>query len=362
MFYTRPLIGTFINNAFDNPPFSRTVTLNLPSYALLGGTENAASAPTVTALGWPLKAPTAHRFSLGIQREVFKGHILDVSYVGTRSLRLMRPEAINNPPAGGIPSGTNVNFVRPYPGWGAITQRQTSGGAIYHALQVSFTRRMSRNLLAGIAYTWSKSIDDASSDRGTGDIAPDSQNARAERGPSDFDRTQVFTGNFIWTLPAPLHSPFVRGWQISGIVRMWTGMPFDVVMSQDVAGIGSTQNQRPDVIADTRGSRTVEEWFNINAFARPKSGTFGNMTRNSLRGPGVNKWDLALFKTFKMTEKSTLQFRTEFFNALNHPSFTTVGTSLNTVTAGVNPGLNSFGVVTGSRDARVMQVAIRAGF
>jgi hypothetical protein len=316
----------------------------------------------VTALGLPIKAPTAHRFSLGVQREVWRNTILDVSYVGTRSLRLMRPDAINNPIAGSVPSGTNVNFVRPYTGWGAITSRDTSGGAIYHSLQVSFNRRMSRKLSAGFAYTWSKSIDDGSSDRGTGDIPPDMQYTRAERAPSSFDRTQVFTGNFIWTLPAPVRSPFFRGWQISGIVRLWTGMPLNVVMSSDVAGIGSTENQRPNAIAGTRGPRTVEEWFNRDAFSRPKTGTFGNMGRNSLRGPGVNKWDLALFKNFHVTERWQLQFRSELFNAINHPSFTTVGTSLNTTSSGVNPALNSFAVVTGTRDARVMQVALKIYF
>lgn len=140
---------------------------------------------------------------------------------------------------------------------------------------------------------------------------------------------------------------------------MWTGTPFDVVMSSDVAGIGATQNQRPNVIASTRGPRTVEEWFNRDAFARPKSGTFGNMGRNSIRGPGVNKWDLALFKNFQLTERWRMQFRGELFNAFNHPSFDTVAVTLNTTSTGVNPNINSFGVVTGTRDARVMQVALK---
>jgi len=143
---------------------------------------------------------------------------------------------------------------------------------------------------------------------------------------------------------------------------MWTGQPFDVLMSSDVAGIGATENQRPNVIADTKGPRTVEEWFNINAFARPKTGTFGNMGRNSLRGPGLNKWDFALFKNFKLRESLRLQFRGEFFNAFNHPSFTTIGASLNTTTTAVNPTINSFGVVTDTRDSRVMQLALKVNF
>jgi len=362
MYYTRPLIGTFINNAFGNPPFSRTVTLNQPSYQSLGGTQAPSSPPALTALGLPLKTPTVHQFSLGVEREIVKGNILNVAYVGSRGLRLMRPINLNDAEPGTVPSGTNINYIRPYTGYGSISQRQTSGGSIYHSLQVSFNRRVARSINAGIAYTWSKSIDDGSSDRDSGDVPPNKGNTRAERGPSNFDRTHVFTGNFIYQLPSPIRSPFFRGWQISGITRMWSGQPFDVVMSSDVAQIGAVQNQRPDVIADAKGPRTVEEWFNRSAFARPRTGTFGNMGRNSLRGPGVNKWDLALFKMFHATERTQLQFRGEFFNAFNHPNFGGGGTTLNTTTAGVNPGINSFAVITSTRDARVVQVSLKLYF
>ena len=86
------------------------------------------------------------------------------------------------------------------------------------------------------------------------------------------------------------------------------------------------------------------------------------MGRNSLVGPGVNKWDLALFKTFAAGEGRRLQFRGEFFNAFNHPNFTTVGATLNTSSTTVNPLVNSFAVVTGTRDARVAQVALKLYF
>jgi hypothetical protein len=297
-----------------------------------------------------------------VEREIVKGQILNVAYVGTRGLRLMRPVNINDPVPGTLPSGVVANAIRPYAGYGAITERQTSGSSIYHSLQVSHRVNITDKLIGGIAYTWSKNIDDGSSDRDATDVPPDHGDTRAERGPSNSDRTHVFTGNFIFSLPAPVHSAFFRGWKLSGISRLWSGRPFDVTLSSDVAQIGAVQNQRPDVIADTKGPRTVEEWFNRDAFARPKTGTFGNMGRNSLRGPGVNKWDLAMFKNFQVTERWRLQFRSEFFNVFNHPSFTTVGTSLNTVAAGVNPTLNSFAVVTGTRDARVMQVALKLYF
>jgi hypothetical protein len=284
----------------------------------------------------------------------------------------MRPVNINAPEAGvaGASPGNRVNALRPYLGYGSISYRESSGSSVYHSMQVSFNRRVSGKLTVGVAYTWGKSIDDGSSERADGDLPPNKRNIRAERGPSDFDRTQILTANFIWHVPrlarGALAQPVLRsaldGWQLSGIGRMWSGQPLDVTMSYDVAGIGGTQNQRPDVIADARGPRTPEAWFNREAFARPANGTFGNLGRNALRGPGVNKWDLALFKNFRVREGKNLQFRGELFNAFNHPSFTTVGRTLTTTATGVNPLASNFAVVTDTRDARVVQFALKLTF
>jgi hypothetical protein len=143
---------------------------------------------------------------------------------------------------------------------------------------------------------------------------------------------------------------------------MWSGQPIDITMNYDVAGIGGTQNQRPNVIADARGPQTTEEWFNRDAFARPANGTFGNLGRNALRGPGVNKWDLAMLKNFRVTERANLQFRGEMFNAFNHPSFATMGRTLTTTATGVNPAAGNFGIITDTRDARVVQFALKLTF
>ncbi len=367
--YTRPLIGTFINNAFDNPPFQHSVTLQRPAMSDLGaGVEQPAVNPVnLTALPNPLLAPMVQQWSFDVQQEVAKNAIVKVSYVGSHVVHLQRPLAINNAePGAAAAAKVNVNYVRPYRGWGSITERESSGSSLYHSLQVSVNRRMARSFSAGLAYTFAKSIDDGSSERGSGDLPPDSHNTRAERAPSDFDRTHVLTSSFIWNVPRLARGralgAFVNGWQWNGIVRMWSGRPLDVTLSTDVAGIGATQNQRPNVIADTRGGRTVEEWFNRTAFARPATGTFGNMGRNGIRGSGVNKWDLSLFKNFAVGERCRVQFRAEMFNAFNHPSFTTVGTALNTTASGVNPNVNNFAVVTGTRDARVIQFALKVLF
>jgi hypothetical protein len=366
--FTRPLIGTFINNAFDNPPFSRSVTIQTPIFTSPGGgPEAAASVPNVTALGTPMLAPTIQQWSLGVQQELMSKTILGVTYVAAHGTHLFRPFNINNAEAGeAAAKNVHINAVRPFPGYGNITQRESSASSIYHSLQFGLNRRFSGQLSFGTAYTFSKSIDNASSDRGGGDVPPNGRNVDAERAPSDFDRSHVFTANYIWNIPRLVRGGpwkvLLNDWQLSGITRLYSGKPFDVLLSQDVAGIGATQNQRPNLIADPQGPRMIEEWFNRAAFARPASGTFGNMGRNTIRGPGIHKWDLSLFKNFLLREKMRIQFRSEFFNAFNHPSFTSIGTSLSTTASAVNPNINSFAVVTGTRDARVIQFGLRMSF
>jgi len=370
IFYTRPLLGTFLNNSFGNPPFSRSVSITNPSLDnLAGGTAAPVTVPNLTSLADPLYAPTIEQWSVGVQQTLPLRSTLGVAYVGSRGRHLMRPVSIND--AEPAASRTvHINTVRPYLGYGNINQRESTGSSKYHSLQVSLNRRLSGRFSLGLAYTLARSMDDASSDRNDTDIPPDNGSPGAEWGPSDFDRTHVFTGNWIWHLPNGVPGSrhrvlgaVVNGWQLSGIVRAYSGKPFDVVMNQDVAGVASsTNNQRPDVIGDTNGPRTVEQWFNTAAFARPASGTFGNMRRNSLRGPGVNKVDLAIFKNFRPHQRLRVQFRAEAFNAFNTPIFTTVGRALTTTTTGVNPALGNFGVVTGTADARVMQLALKVTF
>jgi hypothetical protein len=370
IYYSRPMIQNFIQATFDNPPFTHTVTINNPSFSNpVGGTETPSAAPpSVTAIGVPLHAPTIQQWSFGVQQQVLRTAIVNVSYVGSRGTHLMHLMNLNNPEPGvAALNRVNVNAVRPYPGWGSILSRDTTGVSNYHSLQVSVNRRLARGLTFGLAYTFSKSIDIASSDYSSADLPADTRDTRRERGPSDFDRTRILNINSIWALPRivprGLLAPVLNGWQLSGIARFNSGRPFDVIMSSDVAGIGGTQNQRPDVIADTRGRRTVEDWFNRYAFARPASGTFGNMGRNSLRGPGIHKWDLAAFKNFTLREgKLRWQFRAEMFNAFNHPSFTGVSATLTTTASGVDPLANGFATITGTRDARVVQFALKVNF
>ncbi|MBL8240431.1 MAG: TonB-dependent receptor [Bryobacterales bacterium] len=366
--YTRPLIGSFINSAFDNIPFNASATVQLPSFNNLAGSFAGQAAPAITAMAAPLAAPYVQQWALGIEHQLDKTSLVKISYVANKGTHLLRPLNLNNPEPRAATGGVNVNAVRPYLGYGAITERQPTANSNYNSLQLNFTRRLARAFTVTASYTFSKSIDNASSDRGGSDVPPNTKNAAIERGVSDFDRTHILTASYIYSVPRITRQRIggflLNGWQLSGITRINSGPPFDVVMSQDVAGIGATQNQRPNLIAPVTYPKTVDEWFSVASFGRPASGTFGNLGRNTLRRPGIHRWDASIMKNFHLTEKRDryFQFRAEFFNAPNHPSFTTVGTTLTTVAAGVDPTQNSFGAVTGTRDARVLQFALKLYF
>jgi len=373
IYYTRAMLGAYADTGLSNPPFTQTTTIEAATLSNPGGGKivPATAVVDLTTLGLPMKAPTIQQWSFGTEFDLVRQAVLSVNYIGSRGTHLLQPVNINAPEPGlAAAQNVKVNAVRPYLGYGAITQRQSTGNSNYNSLQVSLNRQVGSGVSIGTAYTYAKSIDDSSSDRDAGDVPPDIRNLRAERAISNYDRTQVLTSNFNWNLPKlargmlsnPVMSTVLDGWQVSGIVRMWSGLPFDVVLSQDVAGIGAVQNQRPDIIGDTKGPRTTGQWFNLAAFARPANGAFGNMGRNSMRLPGVNKWDLAASKNFMLHEGVRLQFRTEFFNAFNHPSLSAVGSTITTTATGVNTAAGNFGVVTDSRDARVIQFALKLAF
>jgi hypothetical protein len=182
-----------------------------------------------------------------------------------------------------------------------------------------------------LAYTWSKSIDDASNGiyGGTRGISfpQDSNNVRAERALSSYDSRHRFSGNFTYDLDFVARElgswpkRLAEGWQISGIYTGASGLPITPFLSVDVSGTGEL-NDRPNLIADPKSGapRDAAQWFSKSAFGRPADGSFGSAGRNTIIGPNLHIVDLSLSKATKLTEGLTLQFRAEFFNLFNHPN------------------------------------------
>src|SRR5205085_1058561 len=138
--------------------------------------------------------------------------------------------------------------------------------------------------------------------------------------------------NYVWEIPflrnqTNLTGKILGGWQLSGITTFQTGLPIDPVLGIDQAGVGTTLRQRPQVTGSPVlgfGDRTAGKWFNPANDVLPQIGTFATTSRNFISMPGTNNWDMSLYKTFRLQERTSLQLRADAFNPWNHTEFNTV--------------------------------------
>jgi len=235
-----------------------------------------------------------------------------------------------------VACGNDPNFFRPFLGYGDIRRQENASSSIYHALQLS-ARRSVGSVQLSAAYTYSHSIDDASSAGDTSFV--DSYNLAANRASSNFDQRHVFSLSYIYDLPffkgSGLTHRLLGGWQWSGITLVQTGGPFTVtnggdgVVPGDNAGVAdgtASAGSRPDLIGNPNtkipdsgaGGGFGPLLYNPGAFAAPRGLTFGTAGRNIVRNPRQTNFDMALFKRFPIHESVSLEFRAEAFNVFNH--------------------------------------------
>jgi carboxypeptidase family protein len=349
-----------------NPPFQPMVTVSNGSVDNPGGGSTGGSDLPfgMQAQDTVFKHPTSYMWSTGVQREVPLHIIVDVTYVGRRGLYLQRERNLNQLAPGTLQKnpGVNIAALRPYKGYGAIRLSENAGRSIYNSLQISADRRYSNGLKIGVAYTLSKSEDNASDKR---NVVFNTYDDTGYWGPSNFDRRHVFVFHYIydlpfWRKPDNLLKNILGGWQISGATFLRTGTPFSLGRTNDIAGVGDGGFGQPiNQVGDategvTRAFSNGSDnnfFFNPTAFANPAPGTFGNFKRNSLRNPGDQQWDIAVFKNVSLTGTRKMQFRAEFFNFPNHPNLNGPNGDITNVNFGR--------ATTKSGDRRDVQLAIR---
>ena len=324
------------------------------------------------------RTPTVYNLTFGIQQDIGFSTLLDVSYVGTMGRRLGQNVNLNTLPYGARFLAANAdptspgrplldNFLRPMPGYGNITYLANGYGSNYHSLQVSANRRFSRSVQFGLAYTYSKMMNYSG--------IPLYRPLRVWSYGKDFgDQTHNLVTNFTWDVPKasklvpnPLVHHVFDDWQVSGIAAFVSGTPsgigFSTTDSTDLTGGGD--GQRVIVTGPARlahGDRTFDRWFNTSAFARPALSDPGNAPRDVSRGPGVNNWDISLFKRIPLRKEDRfLQLRWEMYNAFNHTQFSSVDSGARFDPQG-NQVNGRFGQLTAARAARVMQAALRFSF
>jgi hypothetical protein len=287
-----------------------------------------------------------------------------LGYLGSTSRNLESLRALNE----SLPGATGSVLSRaPYPEFGRIQEVSGHGEASYNGLSVKVQRRRSHGLSYVLGYTWSKSIDNASAIRNQNfdTLFPqNSYDTDAERALSSFSVAHRFVGSFLWELPFGEGRRFLSndgvlrgilgGWELSGIVTKESGFPITIMTGRDQSNTGAGFD-RPNATGESwelpASERNPSHWFNTRAFVLPPFGTFGNVGRNSVIGPGLFVADLSLIKNVRLTREHTLQLRIEGFNVTNHPNWANPNNTLVS---------SSFGRITGTRtNMREVQFGVK---
>jgi hypothetical protein len=314
-----------------------------------------------------LKLPRTYQWNVALEQSIGTNQSISATYVGAIGRQLLRVTNLFN---------VNPNFE-------FIALTDNSATSDYNALQVKFQRRLSRGLQALASYSWSHSIDIASTDAIATNINTPGQIAdpNVDRGNSNFDIRHAVTAGVIYELPSPGSQKTVRailgGWSIEGFFFARSAAPVNIVGGSFFAA-GTQLAPRPNINAgvplEIHGSQFPGgKIFNRAAFGSAPAGTQGNFGRNVLRGFGAWQADVALQRQFHVTENVRLRFRAEFFNLFNHPNF---GSPTNVLTSplfgrstqtlanslgsgGANGGLNPLYQIGGPRS---IQLALKLQF
>jgi hypothetical protein len=289
-----------------------------------------------------------------------------------------------------------LNQIRPFPGYNAINTVETIFNSNYNALQVKVTKKFSGKSMLDANYTWSKALTNAQTDYSS--AAQNSYNFEPEYGRSQYDRNNILTIDGVWDLPwkrdqRGVVGHIIGGWELSGIYTANSGLPLTATMSggsniqyhgdvssynstltngglvSDSAGLGiignSAASLRPTQVLNPNSGyglmplHTRLNWFNPTAFIAqpPTTYTVGNERRSVIEGPGYNRLDIGVFRSFRVWRESQFTLRGEAYNILNHTNWASVNTSATSSTANA-----AFGQVTAARDPRILQVGGKFSF
>jgi hypothetical protein len=312
------------------------------------------------------------QWNLNVQRQLTSTLSLTVGYVGSSSehLPVGQNDADQVPPSlvkivpgnggyGGYQFPTTGTIPRINPNFGRIDATFFNGHSSYHALQASLSKRMSYGLSFQANYTWSKSIDNASTFFSQSETLNSTDNPyifdpRINRAVSDFDIPQYTAVSITWQIPK--HGSFkgaadflLNGWQFGGILTAQSGSPFEVGLNTDRARTGTstktaTSGERPNYNPTAPGCNNSpvtgdpKNYINTSCFSFPALGTLGSLGRNTLRSPFLEEFDFSVFKNHAFfNERLNTQFRAEMFNIFNHPNLLAQTTTLLDSSGGVIP-------------------------
>jgi Carboxypeptidase regulatory-like domain/TonB dependent receptor len=370
---------------------SLNVPFVIPPSTLVGNSLTTAYPVWVT--------PFNQQWNLSIQRLLTTNTLLEVAYIGSRGEHIWINRNLNAVSASYLSLGTTLDslvpnpfvdangnplittgsagrinqrtitfsqLLRPFPQYGDITRfRDPAGDSIYHGATLRINRRLATGLTLQVAYTASKMIDNMS-ERFSGRTSfIDPNNLSLSRSVSDEDRSRVFQTSYVYQFPfgkgqrwlrKGLLSSILGNWQTSGVVSLLKGRPVIITgtAATHLPGVSATAVRLYSPVLPA-GQQTLDRWFDTGAFMNPAPFTLGNDSRTqpNLRGPGEQNFNLSLSRSQRIKEGVNMQFRAEFFNALNHPRYgEPVG----------NVNDNNYGKIITGTNPRQIQFGLRLSF
>ncbi len=395
--------GGPLQTPISAPPFLQTPQISGPNFAdPYNGTNpfngGFAQPMTLLTLSPQLRLPYAQDWNLNIEKAFGKDWLLEVGYVGTKGTRLPRfieaNPTVYDPNLSPTDNSNLSDQRRLFSGctvadptapctFSSVGEIAGIANSTYHALQTSLTKRFGHGVSMLASYTFSKTLDDASSFNITGsasqsvagenDLAQNPFDIPAEHGRSLFDARHRFVISYQWNLPWFAHPEnwyghVLGGWMVNGITTAMSNTPFTVYDSSNPSLQGSAPeisgffSSRPNQVGDPNTGtcangalvRTANCWFNNQVFATPAPGQFGNLGRNTLKGPAYQQWDFSALKTIPIHERLNLQFRAEFFNIFNNVNFSLPNND--------SSNLSNFGLITSAQPGRIVQLALKLIF
>jgi hypothetical protein len=375
-----------------NYPYSASVTYsgvtakagNVPNVTLSNPTPGAGTVSPVA--GTPgtyvsaftedphLPPATMYQWNVDVGQEVWKNAGLELQYLGSHTIHLDESFYDNQPEPGVGDQSLSVNARRPNQLFGQIRKIENNGIGTYNGLTVILRQRLNHGLSATASYTWAHALDtsDSSNDGGS---AMWQGHLKLDYGNSNYDVRNRFVATFTYELPKfNSQNIFIQealnGWQVNGILDLRTGVPINVTYSGDRLNVGVPgAAQRPNYVHAAHSQCTKSFLFShgpaascldSTAYSLPApNSTYGNLHRNDILGPNqLSQNSASLFKSFKIWEDVSFQFRAEAFNVLNHAN---ISASPNPASPNSTFGSSSFGTLVGA-GSRTLQLAGKINF
>jgi hypothetical protein len=388
VFYTPVDMNTWCNQRHNVPyVFSETAQSDpyIPSISTLNFPTPVLGATVVSFTGLQLHAPPQYiqQWSLSLEKQLGNQTTLEVGYLGAGGFHLQRSHLINN----ALPGAGLIQPRQPFPKISFVNNSvfpanvtvasttfpvstinllENTAQSWYDAGYVNVRRRYARGLSFLANYTFAKALDNAPDFRSPmfeAAIPQNDNDLNADKGPACDVRQRVAVST-VYNPPAwnwnRLTQATTQNWQGSMELQLQSGFPMTISVFGDTANAGTVVGENPIRANVTgakvfpSGTRNANTWFNPAAFAAPPAYTFGNISRNSVYGPGMETMDLGIARDFQVSEKAQLEWRGEFFNALNHTNLGTPNRFVNTST---------FGSITEiTTPGREIQVSARISF